>query len=231
MERRTSDTFTGRVLEEERALTFVAASADAWAGEVELRVGSRVYEVDYDYVAGRVVTDGQGVGLDRPTAQLLSDAVRLVEDYLGENNPALPFHEQMLFAALVTWQGSGGMPLGRRTFALDPEEVTKSLGNDAVTCIRSGQSYLVSFDHDETTVIDRTVTAGESNCNGRCGPSCSQLQPWAMWTLDCLEHDECCRDTNDPLCWTPLGDCGDEYADAEVDFLRGFDPFRGHCGG
>lgn len=52
-----------------------------------------------------------------------------------------------------------------------------------------------------------------------------------MWTLDCLEHDACCNVTSDDSCWTPLGECGDEYDDAMGDFLRGFDPFRRHCGG
>jgi hypothetical protein len=53
-----------------------------------------------------------------------------------------------------------------------------------------------------------------------------------MWTLDCLEHDSCCSAIGDgTTCWTPLGECGDEYVHAEADFLRGFDPFRSHCGG
>jgi len=231
VERRTDQAITGRFLAEERVLEFVATSSDMWSGDVQLRTGSQSYEFHYDYVVGQVLTDGHGIGFDRPTAQLLSDAVRLLEDYLGANNPDLRFHEQMLFAALVTWYGYGGLPVGPRQIALDQDETNKSLGNDAVTCVQIGESYLASFDYADTTVNERPVTAGESECNGSCGPTCSQLQPWRMWTLDCLEHDECCRDTGDPLCWTPLGDCGDEYADAEADFLRGFSPFKSHCGG
>jgi hypothetical protein len=231
VERRTDEAITGRVLSEGRALEFAATSSDVWVGDVQLRAGSLTYDFHYDYVTEQVTVDGHGLGFDRPTAQLLSDAVQLIQDYFGADNPELSFHEQMLFAAVVTWQGSGGMPVEQRTFVLEPDETNKSLGNDGVTCIQSGQSYLVSFDYADTTVIDRPVTAAESDCNGSCGPSCSQLQPWRMWTLDCLEHDECCRDTGDSLCWTPLGDCGDEYADAEADFLRGFSPFKRHCGG
>jgi hypothetical protein len=53
-----------------------------------------------------------------------------------------------------------------------------------------------------------------------------------MWTLDCLEHDECCRDIGaEGACWAPLGECGDEYSLAEGDFLRGFAPLSRHCGG
>jgi len=231
VERRTDEAITGRFLSEQGALEFIATASEVWVGDVQLRAGSLSYDFHYDYVAEQVVTDAHGLGFDRPTAQLLSDAVQLIQDYLGADNPELPFHEQMLFAALVTWQLSGGMPLERMTFALEPDETNKSLGNDGVTCIQSGASYLVSFDYAATTVIDRPVTAGESSCNGSCGPGCSQLQPWRMWTLDCLEHDECCRDTDDSLCWTPLGDCGDEYAVAEADFLQGFAPFKRHCGG
>jgi len=231
VERRTGAAIAGRFLADERALEFAATSSDVWVGDVQLRAGSRTYDFHYDYVAGQVIADGHGIGLDRPTAQLLSEAVELIQVYFGANDPKLAFHEQMLFAALVTWQGSGGMPLGRMTFDLEPDETNKSLGNDGVTCIQSGLSYLASFDYADTTVVERPVTAGESSCNGSCGPGCSQLQPWRMWTLDCLEHDECCRDTDDPLCWTPLGDCGDEYTVAEADFLQGFAPFKRHCGG
>ena len=75
------------------------------------------------------------------------------------------------------------------------------------------------------------LQAGIYECNGQCGPYCTQLQPWRMWTLDCLEHDACCNVTSDDSCWTPLGECGDEYDAAMGDFLKGFAPFSKHCGG
>jgi hypothetical protein len=126
---------------------------------------------------------------------------------------------------------SGGMPLRRQVFELAPSEVDKSLGNDGVTCIERDSTYAVSFDAAGNSTVDAPVTADAEDCNGRCGPGCTALTPWSMWTLDCLEHDTCCGATGDAACWTPLGECGDEYVDAETDFLRGFDPFSPHCGG
>ena len=131
---------------------------------------------------------------------------------LGSANPGLPFKMVM-------------------TFELEPTELEKSLGNNGVTCIKRRRTYAASFDYGSTVAIDIPITADASQCNGRCGPTCIQLTPWNMWTLDCLEHDSCCSATSSDSCWTPLGECGDEYADAQTDFLRGFDPFRKHCKG
>jgi hypothetical protein len=234
IEQRTETSLSGRLLSADPSLEFTSTVSGALAGAVALRVGDLAYDFDYDYAAGRVVADGHARGLDRQTHRLLSGAVQLLSDYLGPENAELPLQEQMLYAALVTWQEAGGMVLDRTEFRLrtEGEEIEKSIGNDGVACIDSGLAYLASFDYGDTVVLDRAVTAGEADCNGMCGPACFQLQPWRMWTLDCLEHDECCRDTDgDGECWTPLGECGDEYRAAEADFLRGFDPFRRHCGG
>jgi hypothetical protein len=117
-------------------------------------------------------------------------------------------------------------------FELGTSEVDKSLGNDGVTCIERGSTYAVSFDEASGTTVDFPRTADVEECNGKCGPGCAPLTPWSMWTLDCLEHDACCSRTDESLvCWTPLGQCGDEYVHAETDFLRGFDPLSSHCGG
>jgi hypothetical protein len=131
------------------------------------------------------------------------------------------------------------MPLEQKAFDLGSpsnddglgDEIDKSIDDDGIQCIRSGQNYFVSFDYGDTTVIDGELQAGVYECNGQCGPYCTQLQPWRMWTLDCLEHDACCNVTSDDACWTPLGECGDEYDAAMGDFLRGYAPFSRHCGG
>jgi len=156
----------------------------------------------------------------------------------------MTFSEQALYATLVTWQQSGGIPLGRKVYSLARRDVaaqptqpnrervvSKSFEDDGIECVREGTSYLASFDFDDTVVIEQSVTAGERNCDGLCGPDCVRLTPFEMWTLDCLEHDACCGATDSPDCWAPLGQCGDEYEHAIADFLRGFDPLSRHCGG
>jgi hypothetical protein len=193
------------------------------------------YELRYDYGAGVVTGDGHGGRLDRQSLRVLGDAAARLAAELGPDDPTLPLHEQMLFAALVLLSESGGMPLWPLTFAVgggDEDAIDKSLGNDSISCLERGSTYAVSFDFGSTAVVDRPIVADSRSCNGMCGPSCTELTPWRMWTLDCLEHDTCCNAIGDgTTCFTPLGECGDEYVDAEADFLRGFDPLRRHCGG
>lgn len=220
-------------------IAFVSTGSGPLAGAVHIDIGALTYEVHYDFEAREVVADGQDGALDRPTQQRVREASADVASYLaahpewgsdpGERGGALM--GPMLYASLVLLADSGGMPLTRQVFRLAPAEVEKSLGNDGVTCIERGSTYGVSFDAASSTTLEALVTADAEDCNGRCGPGCTALTPWTMWTLDCLEHDTCCGATGDPACWTPLGQCGDEYVHAELDFLRGFDPLSPHCGG
>ncbi|HTV24653.1 MAG TPA: hypothetical protein VMG12_38440 [Polyangiaceae bacterium] len=237
MDERNADRFSGRVASGTSAIEFEAARSGPLAGDVTIAVGALTYDVHYDYEAREVIADGHDGALDRPTLRLLRDASDDVARYIGADARALAtpsdsLLEPMLYASLVLLADSGGMPLARQVFRLAPDDVEKSLGNDGVTCIERGSTYGVSFDDSSGTTLDESVTADAEDCNGRCGPGCTALTPWAMWTLDCLEHDSCCSATgDDPTCWTPLGECGDEYVDAETDFLRGFDPLSKHCGG
>jgi hypothetical protein len=233
VDERSSERFSGRVESEAGSLAFESIRSGPLAGDVSLAVGALRYDVHYDFEARVVLADGHDGALDRPTQRLLRSAAADVARYLGDppatNESSV---EPMLYARLVLLADSGGMPLSQQVFELAPSEVDKSLGNDGVTCIDRGDTYAVSFDTGGSTTLDEPVTADAEDCNGRCGPGCTALTPWTMWTLDCLEHDTCCDATGDGLtCWTPLGECGDEYVHAETDFLRGFDPLSKHCGG
>jgi hypothetical protein len=231
VERQTDESIAGKFVAGDDVLEFAATREAPLVGDVELRLAALTYELHFDFVAGEVVTDGHGARLDRSAQGLLLGAVGAVAERLGSDAQSLPLHEQMLYAGLVTWQEAGGMALERSQTSLRPRVTDKSIGNDGVTCLERGLTYLTSFDYGDVTIVDRPVTADADECNGMCGPYCTELSPWRMWTLDCLEHDTCCGDTDDDTCWTPLNACGDEYLDARTDFLRGFDPFQGHCGG
>lgn len=225
------DVLRGSFAARGQVVDLAALASGPLSGAVQVLAGGVSYDLQYDFAARRVVGDGHGDALDSVTHLTLLDAVAAVTESLGAARPDAPLHVQMLYAALVLWHESGGAPLGLTTFELDPPEVDKALGDDGVLCVKRGQAYAVSFDHAGTTVVDAPVTADEHRCNGRCGPYCTALTPFSMWTLDCLEHDQCCRETDDPTCWTPFNECGDEYFEAETDFLRGLDPFSSHCGG
>lgn len=237
----TEQELRGSFVQDDAVILLSAVSTSPLTGDVRVDLGPLRYEVHYDYAERQVVADGYGGALPYEAQRPVLEAIKALSAHLELDSLDRPLHERMLHAGLGMLRDSGGMPLERMVFDLGSEEggpaegegaeVDKSLGDDGIRCIRSGTSYFVSFDYADTTVIDGVVQAGAFECNGQCGPYCTQLQPWRMWTLDCLEHDSCCNVTSDDACWTPLGECGDEYEDAMGDFLRGYTPFSTHCGG
>jgi hypothetical protein len=232
----TEQQIQGSFEQDEQVIRFSAVSTAPLAGDVRVDVGPMRYEVHYDYDAREVVADGYGGALAYEAQRPLLEAIAAVAEHLERDGREPWMHERMLHAGLGMLSDSGGMPLERKVFDLGPPErqggeVAKSIEDDGISCIQSGETYFVSFDFGDTTVIDGELQAGAFECNGQCGPYCTQLQPWRMWTLDCLEHDACCNVTSDDACWTPLGECGDEYDHATADFLRGYAPFSRHCGG
>jgi hypothetical protein len=238
----TEQQLEGSFEHDDRVIRFSSNRSAPLAGDVRVDLGALRYELHYDYETGQVVADGYGGALDYEAQRPLLEAIEAVSARLQSQPQEAPLHEHMLYAGLSMLRDSGGMPLEPKVFdlgrapevggaELDGAVLDKSIEDDGISCIKSGRTYYVSFDYGDTTVIDGELQAGVFECNGQCGPYCTQLQPWRMWTLDCLEHDACCNTTSDDACWTPLGECGDEYDAAMGDFLRGYAPFSRHCGG
>lgn len=69
--------------------------------------------------------------------------------------------------------------LDQTRFAMQPSETDKALGDDGVACVERGVTYLTSLDYGGSTIFDRPLTADERDCNGMCGPYCTQLTPSA----------------------------------------------------
>jgi len=240
---RSSERISGELWADAALVEFTSTPSAPLAGSVAIHVTSFAdtpsapldYELRYDYGAGHVTSDGHAGRLDREALAELRSATSAVAAQLGADEPALSLHAQMLVAAFVLLSESGGMRLDPLTFDLEASgrgPLDKSLEDDGVDCISRGETVLGSFDFGASVAADEPFVVDSHSCNGRCGPSCTQLTAFEMWTLDCLEHDECCKAIgDDTTCFTPLGECGDEYVDAETDFLRGFDPFSRHCGG
>lgn len=223
----------GRFSAKQGELELYAESRHPDVAEVELAIDGLRFDASFDHEAGVVVLDGHDAALDRAAHGALGEAAEALANELDAD---APIEQRALYAAIVAWHESGGVALPEQRFELRRQEPQvgsgeKSLLDDGVTCLARGETYAVSFDYGDSTVIDEPVVADGWECNGLCGPYCTELTPWRMWTLDCLEHDQCCRATDTPDCWAPLGECGDEYEAAIADFLRGFDPFADHCGG
>jgi hypothetical protein len=227
------DRIEGRFRSSQGALELSATSSRPGVAEVELELAGQRFDARFDHEAGVVVLDGHDIGLERASHRALGEAAASLAAELDADSPLAA---RALYAAIVAWHESGGVPLPEQRFALRERAAHEGLGDkslldDGVTCLARGETYAVSFDYGDSTVVDEPVVADGWECNGLCGPYCTELTPWRMWTLDCLEHDQCCRATDTPDCWAPLGECGDEYQAAIADFLRGFDPFASHCGG
>jgi len=80
-----------------------------------------------------------------------------------------------------------------------------------------------------------TVRSGcdiPSGCLGRCGLGCTggiNTPGEGVYTIDCGDHDRCCR-VHDTNCLTPASvACGDEYEDAADDFVYANAPFNDVC--
>ncbi|HEX6076737.1 MAG TPA: hypothetical protein VFZ32_15915 [Micromonosporaceae bacterium] len=59
-----------------------------------------------------------------------------------------------------------------------------------------------------------------ANCRGRCGGGCCVPDGLGIYTYDCLDHDTCCGYHGG--CTNPWdSECGDEYWEADDDFLFG----------
>lgn len=63
----------------------------------------------------------------------------------------------------------------------------------------------------------------EAGCLGRCTGQCGAFRGRGSYTLDCAEHDRCCRLHG--ACYSPDSiACGDEYEDASDDVLNPLPP-------
>ena len=78
----------------------------------------------------------------------------------------------------------------------------------------------ICHDADGHCFLCETVNAGpaSSECMGECGPGCNGLN---IYTYDCGDHDQCGRVHGGSLNpWD--AECGDEYFEADDDFLWGW---------
>lgn len=86
-------------------------------------------------------------------------------------------------------------------------------------------AQVTSLDHDAKhcflTQTSKNVGPCTNKCKGRCGPGCGSTGAGhGTYARDCGEHDQCCRIHGG--CANPWdSECGDEYFDADDDFMFG----------
>lgn len=96
--------------------------------------------------------------------------------------------------------------------------------DDGIRYWGCGAGQTTSLDHDAKhcflTQTDRFVGPCTNKCKGRCGPGCGWGARDGVYSRDCGEHDQCCRIHGG--CANPWdSECGDEYFDADDDFMWG----------
>lgn len=90
-------------------------------------------------------------------------------------------------------------------------------------CDKIGASVTASYDINEGETISTDVVVGpcaDGACLGRCGPNCGPLplSRIQVFTQECLNHDQCCADT-DPGTLCAFNECSDEWWAAADGFL------------
>jgi hypothetical protein len=213
----------------DRELRFESRISGPMQNEIRLTIGDQRFDLSLDAPAGRIVMDSHGTALDQRSHAMLQDVVQALDGYLGESAANAAFHERGLYAAVITWQASGGLVVAHRVAYVEPlaadrwenvgrqapTRTARTLNDDGIQCVKKGSWYNVSYDDNDESNHTEVVQANSYNCNGRCGAGCGGGQ----WTWDCLEHDECCRDNGGgTTCWNPVGQCGDEYSHAAPDY-------------
>jgi hypothetical protein len=129
------DSITGQFSSHERQIEFSATRSAPLGGAIAIRTDRFAYDLEYDYEAGEVMTDGHGGAIDRATQHALTEAITAVALDLGAHDPSVALHLQMLLAGLALLQQSAGMALPQMRFSFARSELDKSLENDGVTCI------------------------------------------------------------------------------------------------
>lgn len=84
----------------------------------------------------------------------------------------------------------------------------------------SGSAWACHDANDHCFSCASEAIGKAANCMGRCGGGCCTPDGLGIYTYDCLDHDTCCRYHGG--CFNPWdGECGDEYGEADDDFLWG----------
>lgn len=179
--------------------------------------------------------------------------------YLNPFERDLPLHEHLLHRMAMFWsEAPVGLPLARQTVRKTPEsrgsqapppgvsivqdcrnaprdlpqgQACQQSGQDGITYLPCNANVYLSHDAAAHCFVAQLVFVGPSAqaCLGRCGSGCGPFQGRGLYTKDCGDHDQCCREHGGGLvCINPLdGSCGDEWSEAFEDFL--FAQYASNC--
>jgi hypothetical protein len=239
IEQRSADHVVGTAQLGELGVRFESVSEGTTAGHIifDLDHGSVAYGVSLD--DNEYWSDGQGIALREGDVVLMQQLAAALTEAMADDADDLGFAEMLLVNG-VTYlsQAPVGWQIPSRSRALpqpgvSPTDTLWSTADDGIKCVKKYSWYSASWDwpdYYESKVVQ--VNEG-GHCLGKCG-DCG-FGFGQSWTLDCLEHDSCIKDAASmglPVVGEVPWDyyCGDEWQEAENDFLYGWMwPFK--CNG
>lgn len=210
-----------------------AASLEAPArASVRVEVGGLVLETWADFDRQVAGSDGHGGVMTAADRRAIAALFQELQPLLGGGPAGLAPHEGLLLRRLAYWsEAPVGTTFGAREYG------PPAFGFGGIRPLESGRGCQYSdengiryFNCNVSTQVEchdanhcftcalRAAGRNSSGCAGECGPGCNGLN---IYTWDCLDHDYCCRFHGG--CWNPWdGECGDEYWEADDDFLWGW---------
>jgi len=230
IETQTAEEIAGSFVHGSSLVSFV--SRRAGPDRVVLRVDANALTFDASVdVSGKVARmDGHnGIMLaeDRAALAALFESLRP----LGAGSVDARAHEVFLYRWIAYWaEAPVGTTLAAREVrpprvsfessrpgGVNACQVADDNGIRYFNCNRSPQVECHDAGHC-FTCASRAAGRNSNDCAGECGPGCNGLN---IYTWDCLDHDYCCRIHGG--CWNPWdGECGDEWWDADDDFIWGW---------
>jgi hypothetical protein len=97
--------------------------------------------------------------------------------------------------------------------------------NDGIMYFNNCKLFNFTNYHDACpshSFVGRAEPTGpcSTDCLGRCGSGCSRSGTFGVYSVDCADHDSCCREHGG--CFNPSDqDCGDEFREAADDYYWG----------
>lgn len=232
-------------------VTYSAHRTGTDQATLHVEVNGKSLDMTVDFAARTGSWDGHGNILGTEGKMALVAMERALAGRLAPKRSPLGPHEALLYRAVMYWSEApaglvltsdkissvhqqhgvkdpraAGPPSGSEEPCIDPVTGDVSIlcqqsNEDGIWYIGCSGSWLACYDSASRCFSCAYQTVGKArDCWGRCGGGCCVPDGLGIYTYDCHDHDTCCRLHGG--CANPWdSECGDEYWEADDDFLYG----------
>lgn len=233
---RSERELTGSLTHDGREVAFHGRLEGPSRATVSVEVGGLRLDTFVDFENQVARSDGHGAVMTLRDRQALSALYERLKRGLDGAPAGMAPHEALLLRRVAYWsEAPVGITLDTREFGppaqrFDPRRHSPKAGVSALACQTSDDNGIAYFNCNSASQVEchdashcfacalRPAGRNASECPGECGPGCNGLN---IYTWDCLDHDYCCRIHGG--CLNPWdSECGDEFREADDDFLWGW---------